>query len=185
MKAKIGLCWAWLALTVASSCAFAETHNLNAEWRFSWAKETIPGHDPGDMSGAAYQWNTTDFNEVQGGLVGNVSLVVKKSKTYLTLPYYNNLKTIGTYVTAKDFDFGKGEATICVKAEARNEDNSRGGAEARSFKIKVEVREAAGLTQRCREAESAEALGKTFGTGSGAWRQIGRPLRLLPLCVSA
>ena len=57
------------------------------------------------MTGAAYQWNTTDFNEVQGGLVGNVSLITKTSKTYLTLPYYNNLKTIGTYVTAKDFDF--------------------------------------------------------------------------------
>jgi len=28
MKAKIWLCWAGLALTVASLCAFAETHNL-------------------------------------------------------------------------------------------------------------------------------------------------------------
>ena len=105
-------------------------------------KETIPGHEPGDGSGQCWQWNTTDFNEVQGGLVGNVSLVVKPTKTYLTLPYYNNLKTVGTYVTAKDFDFEKGTATICVKAEVRNEDVSRRGAEARRFKIKVEVREA-------------------------------------------
>ena len=101
-----------------------------------FGKETIPGHEPGDMSGAAYQWNTTDFNEVQGGLVGNVSLVVKPSKTYLTLPYYNNLKTVGTYVTARDFDFEKGEATIRVKAEVRNEDVSR------RVKVKVEAREA-------------------------------------------
>ncbi len=107
-----------------------------------FAKETIPGHEPGDMSGQGWQWNTTDFNEVQGGLVGNVSLVLKPSKTYLTLPYYNNLKTVGTYVTAKDFDFEKGTATICVKAEVRNEDVSRRGAEAQRFKIKVEVREA-------------------------------------------
>ena len=104
--------------------------------------ETIPGHEPGDMSGRGFQWNTTDFNEVQGGLVGNVSLVLKKSKTYLTLPYYNNLKTVGTYVTAKDFDFEKGSATICVKAEVRNEEVSRRGAEAQRFKIKAEVREA-------------------------------------------
>jgi len=105
-------------------------------------RETVPGHEPGDGSGQCWQWNTTDFNEVQGGLVGNVSLVVKPTKTYFTLPYYNNLKTVGTYVTAKDFDFEKGSATICVKAEVRNEDNSRGVAEARRFKIKFEVREA-------------------------------------------
>ena len=98
--------------------------------------ETIPGHEPGDMSGRGFQWNTTDFNEVQGGLVGNVSLVLKKSKTYLTLPYYNNLKTVGTYVTAKDFDFAKGEATICVKAEVRNESGSPAKA-----KLRIEVRE--------------------------------------------
>ena len=103
-----------------------------------FGKETIPGHEPGDMSGSAYQWNTTDFNEVQGGLVGNVSLVVKPSKVYLTLPYYNNLKTTGTYVTARDFDFGKGEATICVKAEVRNESG-------KAVKAKVEAAvEAAG-----------------------------------------
>ena len=105
-------------------------------------KETIPGHEPGDGSGQCWQWNTTDFNEVQGGLVGNVALVVKPTKTYLTLPYYNNLKTVGTYVTAKDFDFEKCTATICVKAEVRNEDVSRRDAESRRFKIKVEVREA-------------------------------------------
>ena len=104
------------------------TDNCAARGTKTFTHETIPGHEPGDMSGAAYQWNTTDFNEVQGGLVGNVSLVVKPSKTYLTLPYYNNLKTVGTYVTAKDFDFEKGEATICVKTEVRNEDSSRGGA---------------------------------------------------------
>ena len=118
------------------------TDNCAARGTKVFTHETIPGHDPGDMSGAPYQWNTTDFNEVQGGLVGNVSLVVKPSKAYLTLPYYNNLKTVGTYVTAKDFDFEKGEATICVNAEVRNEDNSRGGAEARRFKIMAEIREA-------------------------------------------
>ena len=138
------------------------TDNCAARGAKIFTHETVPGHDPGDMSGAAYQWNTTDFNEVQGGLAGNVSLVVKRSKTYLTLPYYNNLKTIGTYVTAKDFDFGKGEATICVKAEVRNESGK-----AVKARLAVEVRDAADLTQRCREAASAEALGKAFGKGYG------------------
>ena len=112
------------------------TDNCAARGSKMFTHETIPGHEPGDMSGAAYQWNTTDFNEVQGGLVGNVSLVVKDSKTYLTLPYYNNLKTVGAYVTAKDFDFEKGAATICVRAEVRNET----GKEVK-VKVMVEVRE--------------------------------------------
>ena len=66
------------------------TDNCAARGTKLFTLETIPGHEPGDMSGRGFQWNTTDFNEVQGGLVGNVSLVLKKSKTYLTLPYYNN-----------------------------------------------------------------------------------------------
>ena len=154
------------------------TDNCAARGTKVFTHETVPGHDPGDMSGAPYQWNTTDFNEVQGGLVGNVSLVVKPSKTYLTLPYYNNLKTVGTYVTAKDFDFEKGEATICVNAEVRNESGK-----AVKAKVKVSLRDAASLTQRCREAESAEVSGEASGTGSGAEPQICHPLR--DLCLSA
>ena len=112
------------------------TDNCSARGTKLFALETIPGHEPGDMSGQGWQWNTTDFNEVQGGLVGNVSLVVKPARAYLTLPYYNNLKTVGTYVTAKDFDFEKGAATICVKAEVRNESGK-----AVKARLKVEVRD--------------------------------------------
>ncbi|MBQ2632183.1 MAG: beta galactosidase jelly roll domain-containing protein [Kiritimatiellae bacterium] len=101
-----------------------------------YALETRPGHEPGDMSGESWQWNTTDFNEVQGGLVGSVSLVLKPKKVYLTLPYYNNLKTVGTYVTARDFDFEKGEATVSVKAEVRNETG-----EDVKAKVKVKIRD--------------------------------------------
>ena len=36
------------------------------------------------MSGQGWQWNTTDFNEVQGGLVGNVSLVLYQWKDFPT-----------------------------------------------------------------------------------------------------
>ena len=154
------------------------TDNCAARGTKLFTLETIPGHEPGDMSGRGFQWNTTDFNEVQGGLVGNVSLVLKKSKTYLTLPYYNNLKTVGTYVTAKDFDFEKGAATICVRAEVRNESGK-----AVTAKVKVSVGEAANLTPRCREAEGAEVSGGAVGTGSGAAPQMDHHLR--DLCLSA
>ena len=106
-----------------------------------FAKETRPGNEPGDMSGDGWQWNTTDFNEVQGGLVGNVKLVTKPTKTYFTLPYYNNLKTMGTYITAENFDFEKGTAKINVKAEVRNE--SAADVDAR---VKITIADASGKT---------------------------------------
>ena len=96
------------------------TDNCAARGTKTVALETIPGHEPGGMSGQGWQWNSTDFNEVQGGLTGSVRLHVKP-KAYLTLPFYNNLKTVGTYVTASDFDFAAGSATISVRAEVRNE----------------------------------------------------------------
>ena len=36
--------------------------------------ETRPGSAAGAADGIGYQWNTKDFNEVQGGLTGNVNL---------------------------------------------------------------------------------------------------------------
>ena len=109
------------------------TDNCAARGTKLFTLETIPGHVPGDMSGASYQWNTADFNEVQGGLTGGVRLHVKPM-TYLTLPHYNNLKTVGTYVTASDFDFDAGSATITVRAEVRNE-----GIEDRGLGIRVSL----------------------------------------------
>lgn len=83
-------------------------------------QETRPGNKMGDMSGSSYQWNTKDFNEVQGGLTGNVILHAR-SLIYQTLPLYSNLKTTGTYITAKEFDFSAHSATVVVDAEIRNE----------------------------------------------------------------
>ena len=82
--------------------------------------ETIPGNTPGDLSGVRHQWNQKDFNEVQGGITGNVNLYVKPL-VYQTLPLYNNLKTTGTYIYASDFDLENSSATINVRAEVRNE----------------------------------------------------------------
>ncbi|MGN1097316.1 MAG: RICIN domain-containing protein [Clostridia bacterium] len=83
-------------------------------------KETIPGHEPGDCSGVGYQWNQKDFNEVQGGITGNVNLYVS-SKLYQTRPLYNNLKTTGNYIYADGFDISGKSAVINVRAEIRNE----------------------------------------------------------------
>lgn len=82
--------------------------------------ETIPGNTWGDRSGVGYQWNQKDFNEVQGGITGNVNLYVT-GEVYQTRPLYNNLKTTGNYIYASDFDFDKNSAVINVKAEIRNE----------------------------------------------------------------
>ncbi len=84
--------------------------------------ETIPGNPPGDLSGVRHQWNQKDFNEVQGGITGNVNLYIKPL-IYQTLPLYNNLKTTGTYIYPSDFDFETGSATINIKSEIRNEAN--------------------------------------------------------------
>lgn len=83
-------------------------------------KETKPGSAPGAADGNGYQWNTKDFNEVQGGITGDVILYAK-GKTYQTLPLYNNLKTKGNYIYATDFDIRGKSATITVEGEVRNE----------------------------------------------------------------
>lgn len=86
----------------------------------SVTRETVPGHEMGDASGAEYQWNAKDFNEIQGGITGNVRLHVKPL-VYQTLPLYSNLRTTGTCVTAHDFYLAEGTAVIAVDCEVRNE----------------------------------------------------------------
>ena len=96
-------------------------------------RETIQGHSVGDQSGSGYQWNTRDFNEIQGGLTGNVILYAK-NKIYQTLPLYNNLKTTGNYIYGSNFDFRENSADITVEAEVRNET-----AEAKDITLEVNV----------------------------------------------
>ncbi|MCR5413234.1 MAG: beta galactosidase jelly roll domain-containing protein [Kiritimatiellae bacterium] len=118
------------------------TDNCAARGTKTFTRETVPGRDPGDMSGSPYQWNTTDFNEVQGGLTGHVKLHLKK-KVYLTLPCYNNLKTVGQYVSASGFDFKRGRARITVEAETRNESGAAVG-----VTVGVTVKDASGKALR-------------------------------------
>ncbi len=85
--------------------------------------ETIPNSEPGAADGSTFQWNTKDFNEVQGGITGNVNLYAK-NEIYQTLPLYNNLKTTGNYIYATNFDIREKTATITVEGEIRNETDS-------------------------------------------------------------
>ncbi|MCH5185617.1 MAG: hypothetical protein J1F64_05760, partial [Oscillospiraceae bacterium] len=96
------------------------TDNLASRGNNNDTRETKPGSEPGAADGYGYQWNTQDFNEVQGGITGNVNLYAK-GKIYQTLPLYNNLKTTGNYIYGSDFDIDNASATINVKAEIRNE----------------------------------------------------------------
>ncbi len=86
-------------------------------------KETRPGSAPGERDGAAYQWNSNDFNPTVAGLTCDVILHVK-NPVYQTLPLYSNLKTMGAYVYGSDFDIPEKTATITVEAEVRNESNA-------------------------------------------------------------
>lgn len=99
------------------------TDNTSGRGASVWVSETVPGSEPGSNGGAGYQWNTKDFNEIQGGITGNVNLYAK-NKIYQTLPLYSNMKTTGNYVYATDIDPRAGSATINVKAEVRNESDA-------------------------------------------------------------
>lgn len=101
-----------LIAVITDNCAYRGASFTTAE--------TIPGNTPGDQSGWGYQWNQKDFNEVQGGITGNVNLYVT-GLIYQTRPLYNNLKTTGNYIYANSFDIINKSAVINVKAEVRNE----------------------------------------------------------------
>lgn len=107
------------------------TDNSAARGNNNDTKETIAGSRIPDITlaegeaasannGYGYQWNTKDFNEVQGGLTGNVNLYAKGS-IYQTLPLYNNLKTTGNFIYGSNFDLNVNSADVNVEAEVRNE----------------------------------------------------------------
>lgn len=109
------------------------TDNSASRGNTNETRETKPGSTPGAADGNGYQWNTADFNEVQGGITGNVNLYAK-SKVYQTLPLYNNLKTTGNYIYGSDYDIDAKSATINVKAEVRNESGTD-----KNVKLRVDV----------------------------------------------
>ena len=123
--------------------------------------ETVPGEEWGSSytpdnykttvgAGAQFQWNTKDFNEAQVGLVYDAYLYVT-GKVYQTLPLYNNLKTTGNYIYAKDFNIDENKATIGVKAEVRNESAADG-----NYTLEVAVVDHEGKLKYNFKSESTE-----------------------------
>lgn len=114
------------------------TDNSSSRGNNNDTKETRPGSEPGAADGFGYQWNTRDFNEVQGGLTGNVNLYAK-SKIYQTLPLYNNLKTTGNYIFTDNYNLRSNSADVHVEAEVRNESG-----EAKNITLEVAVVDGSG-----------------------------------------
>lgn len=121
-------------------------------------RETKAGAEPGGGSGITFQWNTSDFNPVQGGITGNVNLYVK-GDIYQTLPLYNNLKTTGNYIYAADFDISGKAATVTVESEIRNESG-----EDRSITAEVNIVDSDGRCIAVFEAKGIAEAAKDTGT---------------------
>ncbi|MBQ3462514.1 MAG: hypothetical protein IJH36_05275, partial [Clostridia bacterium] len=108
--------------------------------------------------GAAFVWNTKDFNEPVIGLVYDAYLHVK-GNVYQTLPLYNNLKTTGNYIYASDFDIKQNKATISVDAEVRNESAADG-----NYTLQVDVVDHEGKLKYTFES-AAKAVPKATDAG--------------------
>ncbi|ADY54267.1 glycoside hydrolase family 2 sugar binding protein [Pseudopedobacter saltans DSM 12145] len=89
---------------------------------------------------STYQWNDKNFNANYGGIPKNVWLHILP-KIYQTLPLYSNLKTVGTYIYANQFDIDKRLATLNVDAPVKNETSG-----ARVLQLQVEVKDLSGKT---------------------------------------
>lgn len=106
-------------------------------------------------TGTLYQWNNNNFNANYGGLPKNVWLHVVDN-VYQTLPLYNNLKTTGVYVYAKDFDIEGRSATVCVESEVRNETDR---AVTRRLHVSLNERDGSTLCQFSSEEVTIPARG--------------------------
>lgn len=70
--------------------------------------------------GVGFFWNCNDFNPSLGGITRPLKLWFKPP-VYLTLPLYSNLRTKGTYVYGRNYNFVNNTADIYTEAEIRNE----------------------------------------------------------------
>ncbi len=73
-----------------------------------------------EQTGTTFQWNDKNFNANYGGLRCHVRLHIV-GPLYQTLPLYSSFGTTGVYVYATDFDLAKGEATVVVETEVKND----------------------------------------------------------------
>jgi beta-galactosidase len=93
-------------------------------------------HEKSTRSG--FQWNDRNFNANYGGISKNVWLHTM-GDVYQTLPLYDNLRTTGVYIHARDFDISGHIATIVAQSEVKNESS-----QAQTVGYEVELADADG-----------------------------------------
>jgi beta-galactosidase len=72
------------------------------------------------VPGTTYDWSSTSFNPMYGGLYSDANLIVT-DPIHQTLPLFLNLGTTGVYVYPTNIDSLARTATITVESEVQNE----------------------------------------------------------------
>ncbi|MBQ6529535.1 MAG: beta galactosidase jelly roll domain-containing protein [Clostridia bacterium] len=135
--------------------------NTSARGMTQIITETKPGSKPGSNDGAAFQWNTKDFNPDMGGLTRNVILHIKDT-AYITLPLYSNLRTKGVYVYADNFNIKGKSADIHVEAEVRNESGADKELTAEAIIIDADGNVVNGMTSDPIKVNAAKDIDKNY-----------------------
>lgn len=91
-------------------------------------------------TGTTFQWNNQNFNANYGGLPKNVYLHIAPA-IHQTLPLWNNMKTTGQYIYARDIDIQGRQATVCVESQVNNTTDK-----AVSRRLEVELKDRDGRT---------------------------------------
>jgi len=73
-----------------------------------------------EATGAGYEWMGRAFNPNYGGLNHDIVLHLT-GKVYQTLPLYENLKTIGTYIYPSKFSIQDKTCDVNIESQVRNE----------------------------------------------------------------
>ncbi len=73
-----------------------------------------------EATGAEFEWMGRAFNPNYGGLNHDIWLHLT-GKIYQTLPLYENLKTMGTYIYPSAFSIGDKSCAVTVESQVRNE----------------------------------------------------------------
>ena len=105
-----------------------------------------------ESSDTVFQWESKDFNPNYGGLNRNVFLHLT-GKTYQTFPLYENLKTLGTYIYAADFDIPAKTAAINVESQVRNESGDQ-----QAIELSAVVVDATGIPRATLKGETYDMV---------------------------
>ena len=85
------------------------------------------------LTGSTYQWNNKNFNVNMGGLNHNVRMHVT-GQVFQTLPLYDNLGTVGTYIYGTDYDISGKKVTAHAEAQVINATDAQ-----QSVRLQVQV----------------------------------------------